>query len=44
MVSMSELFLLMHEKGASDLHMTVGVWGGLSERQRRPLRRGRRAS
>jgi len=25
MVSMSELFLLMHEKGASDLHMTVGA-------------------
>ncbi|MBI4376368.1 MAG: type IV pilus twitching motility protein PilT [Elusimicrobia bacterium] len=25
MVSMSELFLLMHERGASDLHLTVGA-------------------
>ncbi len=25
MISMSELFLLMHERGASDLHMTVGA-------------------
>ena len=24
MISMSELFLLMHERGASDLHLTVG--------------------
>jgi twitching motility protein PilT len=25
MISMSELFLLMHERGASDLHLTVGA-------------------
>jgi twitching motility protein PilT len=25
MISMSELFMLMHERGASDLHMTVGA-------------------
>ena len=25
MVSMGELFLLMHERGASDLHLTVGA-------------------
>ena len=24
MISMSELFLLMHDRGASDLHLTVG--------------------
>ena len=24
MISMSELFLLMHERGASDLHLAVG--------------------
>ena len=25
MVSMSELFLMMHERGASDLHLTAGA-------------------
>ena len=36
MVSMSELFLLMHERGASDLHLTVGAPPIL--RDRRPAR------